>query len=68
MDIHGQTGRMLLSTTNMKYDNLSWAEGDLWYGWTYNPKTKRYYFNDVGHESLIELWEEQWRREAENDL
>ena len=44
--------------------NLTWAEGDMWYGWTYNPKLKRYYFDDIGNESLMDLWAEQWLREA----
>jgi hypothetical protein len=43
--------------------NLTWAEGDMWYGWTYNPQLKRYYFNDIGNESLMGLWEEQWSKE-----
>ena len=43
--------------------NLSWAEGDTWYGWTYNKSKNRYYFDDIGNESLMGLWEEQWARE-----
>lgn len=45
--------------------NLTWSEGDTWYGWTYNPVNKRYYFDDIGNESLMALWESQWLREAE---
>lgn len=47
-----------------QYNNLTWAEGDLWYGWTYSPEKQRYYFEDIGYESLIELWEQQWKKEA----
>ena len=43
--------------------NLTWSEGDRWYGWTYNSNAKRYYFDDIGNESLMGLWEEQWARE-----
>jgi hypothetical protein len=43
--------------------NLTWAEGDRWYGWTYNSNAKRYYFDDIGNESLMGLWEDQWARE-----
>ena len=43
--------------------NLTWAEGDKWYGWTYNSNAKRYYFDDIGNESLMGLWEDQWARE-----
>jgi hypothetical protein len=45
--------------------NLTWSEGDRWYGWTYNPDKKRYYFDDIGNESLMGLWEDQWLREAD---
>jgi hypothetical protein len=45
--------------------NLAWLEGDTWYGWTYNPIKKRYYFDDIGNESLMGLWEDQWLREAD---
>jgi len=45
--------------------NLTWSEGDRWYGWTYNTNAKRYYFDDIGNESLMGLWEDQWAREKE---
>ena len=45
--------------------NLTWSEGDRWYGWTYNPDKKRYYFDDIGNESIMGLWEDQWLREAD---
>jgi hypothetical protein len=48
--------------------NLTWSEGDRWYGWTYNPEKKRFYFDDIGNESLMGLWEDQWAREAESNL
>lgn len=44
--------------------NLSWKEDDVWKGWTYNPELKRYYFDDIGNESLMGLWEDQWARES----
>ena len=43
--------------------NLTWSEGDTWYGWTYNPQLKRYFFDDIGNESLMGLWEDQWAME-----
>jgi hypothetical protein len=46
--------------------NLTWLEGDRWFGWTYNPKLNRYYFDDIGNESLTGLWEDQWLREADS--
>ena len=47
--------------------NLTWSEGDMWYGWTYNSNAKRYYFDDIGNKSLMGLWESQWAREAESE-
>ena len=47
--------------------NLTWAEGDRWYGWTYNKSKGRYYFDDIGNESLMGLWEDQWLRESEEN-
>lgn len=49
---------------NEEPTNLTWAEGDRWYGWTYNPDKKRFYFDDIGNESIMGLWEDQWAREA----
>lgn len=43
--------------------NLTWSEGDTWYGWTYNIESKRYYFDDIGNKSLMGLWEDQWKLE-----
>ena len=45
--------------------NLTWSEGDTWYGWTYSTKLNRYFFDDIGNKSLMGLWEDQWAREAE---
>ena len=50
---------------NLNPTNLTWSEGDRWYGWTFNPANNRYYFDDIGNESLMGLWEDQWLREAE---
>ena len=49
-----------------KPTNLTWSEGDTWYGWTYNSNAKRYYFDDIGNISLMGLWEDQWLREADD--
>ncbi len=47
--------------------NLTWAEGNTWYGWSYSKAKKRYYFDDIGSESLMELWENQWAWEDADD-
>jgi hypothetical protein len=57
--------RMLKESELEEPTNLTWSEGDTWYGRTYNPIKKRYYFDDIGNESLIGLWEDQWLREAD---
>jgi hypothetical protein len=51
---------------SMNTGSLSWMEGDMWYGWTYNSNARRYYFDDIGNKSLIGLWEDQWLKEADN--
>ena len=60
--------RILKDYENEEPTNLTWAEGDTWYGWTYNPDKKRYYFDDIGNESLMGLWEDQWAKEEEAKL
>jgi hypothetical protein len=50
---------------SMETASLSWCEGDIWYGWTYDSNAKRYYFDDIGNKSLIGLWEDQFLSKAE---
>jgi hypothetical protein len=57
--------RMIKESENEEPTNLTWSEGDTWYGWTYNQDKKRYYFDDIGNTSLMGLWENQWLREAD---
>lgn len=44
--------------------NLTWSEGNMWYGWTFNPEQNRYYFDDIGNESISGLWETQRLQES----
>jgi hypothetical protein len=46
--------------------NLTWAEEDvnLWKGWTYSLEKNRYYFDDIGDESLTELWSQPFLRQG----
>jgi hypothetical protein len=46
--------------------NLTWSEGDTWYGWTYSIEKNRYYFDDIGNESLIALWTDKFLDQAYN--
>jgi hypothetical protein len=46
--------------------NLTWAEEDvnLWKGWTYSPEKNRYYFDDIGNESLAAFWADEFLNQA----
>ena len=46
--------------------NLTWAEEEvnLWKGWTYSPTANRYYFDDVGNESLAVFWSDEFLNQA----
>ena len=58
--------RAMWEYENSSPTNLTWSEGDRWYGWTYSPEKKRYYFDNIGNESLTGLWEGQsaWESKA----
>ena len=47
--------------------NLTWAEEEIgvWMGWTYSPEKNRYYFDDIGNESLVDIWNDPFLRQAE---
>ncbi len=65
---HKSITRAMWEHENSSPTNLTWSEGDRWYGWTYNPELKRYYFDDIGNESLMGLWEGQWAKEETNQF
>ena len=46
--------------------NLTWAEEELglWKGWTYSPEKNRYYFDDIGSESLTSFWSDEFLNQA----
>lgn len=58
--------KAMWQSENESPTNLTWSEGNMWYGWTYNSKLKRYYFNDIGNESLMGLWKDQWLNEEKH--
>jgi hypothetical protein len=47
--------------------NLTWADEDagVWKGWTYSPERNRYYFDDIGSESLTKLWTDEFLSQAD---
>lgn len=56
---------MIKEAMNEIPTNLTWDEGEVWKGWTYSIENNRYYFDDIGNESLTELWSEPFLRQAE---
>jgi hypothetical protein len=47
-------------------DNLTWADEieGVWKGWTYSRSRNRYFFDDVGNESIAELWNDPFLNQA----
>ena len=56
------------ATMNEPTTNLTWEEGGKWYGYTWNEMHKIYIFDDTGHETMTDLWEDLWRRDMEHGL
>jgi hypothetical protein len=48
--------------------NLTWEEGGLWYGYTLNEMHGLYLFDDIGYETMTELWDNLWTRDMEHGL
>jgi hypothetical protein len=48
--------------------NLTWEEGGKWYGYTFNEMHKIYLFDDTGHDSMSDLWDDLWRRDSDYNL
>lgn len=48
--------------------NLTWEEGGLWYGWHFNLMHKVYLFNDIGYESMMELWQDNWQWDSDMNM
>ena len=44
--------------------NLTWDEDLVWKGWTYSPTANRYYFDDIGNESLAAFWSDEFLNQA----
>lgn len=48
--------------------NLTWEEGGKWYGYTLCEMHNLYLFDDIGHDSMTDLWESLWARDLEHSL
>ncbi len=46
------------------HTNLTWDDGDIWKGWTYSIENNRYYFDDIGNESLTAFWADEFLNQA----
>jgi hypothetical protein len=46
--------------------NLTWNEKEVWKGWTYNFEKNRYYFDDIGNESIVALWDSEFLGRADD--
>lgn len=46
--------------------NLTWDENGVWKGWTCNSNRTKYYFDDIGNESIVDLWSDPFLIQAEN--
>ncbi len=48
--------------------NLTWEDDDgLYRAWSYNKKRNRYYFNDVGDEMFLKVWEYIFQQDGEDE-
>ena len=58
---------MIKEAMNETPTNLTWDEPEngVWKGWTYSPEKNCYYFDDIGNESIMGLWENQFLKEAD---
>ena len=45
--------------------NRSWSENGVWKGWRYSPEKNRYYFDDIGHKSLMGVWNDPFLLQAD---
>jgi hypothetical protein len=40
--------------------SIFWMEGDLWYGYGYDDRKKRFVFDDIGNRSFVDLVNQIW--------
>jgi hypothetical protein len=56
------------SEKNDPYTNLTWQDDDgLYRAWAYNQKQNRYYFNDIGDEMFLKVWEYIFQNDGEDE-
>lgn len=47
--------------------NRTWSENGVWKGWRYSPDKSRYYFDDIGHKSLLNVWNDPFLLQADDE-
>jgi len=63
--MNSELHQAFLDALNETPTNLTWAEDNgLWKGWTYSPELNKYYFDDIGNESLSEFWSDDFLNQA----
>ena len=55
---------MIKEAMNEIPTNLTWDEDRVWKGWTYSSTANRYYFDDIGNESLAAFWSDEFLNQA----
>ena len=66
MQENDQLFRDLAEAERGPITNLTWEDDDgLYRAWSYNKKQNRYYFNDVGDEMFLKVWEYIFQQDGE---
>jgi hypothetical protein len=55
---------MIKQAMDETHTNLTWDDSGIWKGWTYSLDKNRYYFDDIGDESLTTLWSSEFLNKA----
>jgi hypothetical protein len=68
MGDHEELFRQLAEAEKEPMTNLTWLDDDgLYRAWSYNKAQNRYYFDDFGDESFMEVWENIFIHEGGED-
>ena len=47
VNLYKSIDKAIWEQKNSSPTNLTWSEGNRWYGWTFNNKTNKYYFSKL---------------------
>jgi len=69
MNEHEELFKQLAEAEKQPITNLTWQDDDgLYRAWSYNKKQNRYYFNDIGDEMFLKVWEYIFKDGGEDEL